>query len=421
MPWSSKSPLGKGVEIMPSLKSIDLSYCYGLTKLAHFSRFPNLVDLNLSGCKNLVGVDPSIGFLKNLLSLNLGFCEKLKNFEIMEEMKSLKCLDLRGTAIKEISSSIGHLISLEKLILRECARLTNVSSSIFELQHLRHLDLFWCDSLVTFPTNSGFSTSLQGKHYDPLFVSLDSCTNLKEILEFPREIDGLNVRCCRALKIISKLSNILEGKDSKMIPRTNLYSCNVLCQNLAQMKKSHLRDDSAEAAPLLALFLSCQQSEFEVLYPVDMLPPKEYPSSSEEGPSSAEEDRLYAESGVPVWFSWRNTGENWPAYKLKIEFPGDFNWENRGLAFCAQSYETFKGPYFRFCAIYINGVRIKEPSEKPEEHPWRLSEDHLWLYYIPFHTIIRRLSESGLPPPSMCLVKFEFEVKGESLERAAST
>lgn len=51
------------------------------------------------------------------------------------------------------------------------------------------------------------------------------------------------------------------------------------------------------------------------------------------------------------------------------------------------------------------------PSRKPEDRWWRLSHGHVWLYYIPFSTIIRQLSDSGLPPPSMCQVKFEFEFK----------
>ncbi|XP_050371427.1 disease resistance protein Roq1-like isoform X1 [Argentina anserina] len=399
MPWSGESPMRKGVKNLQSLKSINLSHCYGLTKLPDFSRFPNLVDLNLSGCKKLVEVDPSIGYLKNIVSLKLGFCEKLQKFEVVEEMKSLKCLDLRGTAIREISSSIRYLVSLEMLTLRQCAKLTNVSSSIFELRHLRHLDLYWCDSLVTFPTQSGSSTSLQGKYYVPLSVSLDSCTSLEEISDFPREIDYVNLRCCRALKKIPDLSKFLEGKESKRIRRMNLYDCKVLCNNLAQTKKNHSQDDSVETA-LLSVFLSChQQSEFEVLYP--------------------------AKSGVPDWFSWRaksggfpwdddfNVEEVRPVYKLHFKFSENVNWYNKGLAFCAHSYLAFKGPYIKFCAIYINGVCIAKPLEKAEEHPWRLSHGHLWLYYIPFHTIIRRLGESGLPPPSTCLLKFEFKVVGE--------
>ncbi|XP_050369388.1 disease resistance protein Roq1-like [Argentina anserina] len=392
LPSSQTSPVGELAKIMQNLKSINLSYCYGLIKLPDFSRFPKLVDLNLSGCKNLVEVDPSIGFSKNLVTLNLGFCEKLLKFEIIEEMKSLKCLDLRGTAIQEISSSIRYLVGLEQLTLRECAKLTSVDCSIFELQHLWHLDLFWCDSLVTFPTRSGSSStdsSLREKHYDPLFVSLDSCTNLQEILEFPREIDYLNARCCRALKQVSALSKILEGKKSKMIRRLNLYDCKVLCYNLAQMKKNHLRDDSAETA-LLSIFLSCHQSEFEVFYP--------------------------AKHGVPEWFSCRNDVNRggclaWSAYKFKFELSRHFNCENKGLAFFAKTYKkTFsKGPYIKYCTISITGISIMDPSKKTEDSRRRLSSGHVWLYYIPFHTIIRRLRENGLPLPTMCLVEFEFE------------
>ncbi|KAK9941349.1 hypothetical protein M0R45_017955 [Rubus argutus] len=403
MPGSCTSPLGQ--ETMQNLKSIDLSNCYGLTKLADFCKFPNLVDLNLSGCKTLVEVDPSIGFLTNLANLNLKFCEKLRKLEIMAEMKSLKSLDLGGTAIKELPSSIGYLINLEKLSLRECAKLTNVPCNIFELQHLQHLDLFWCDSLVTFPTKSESSTSsrtsLQEKHYDPLFVSLDSCTNLVEISEIPRDIDVLDVRCCNALKGISKLSNILEGKESKMARRMNLFACYALCHNLASdyMAKMNLPDNSDQDTALLSLFLSCRQSEFVVSYP-------------------------YV-SGLPNWFFCRKKfiSSCFQAHEFRIEIPGNFKWENKGLAFCARSSRarSFKGAHLRlrFCSIHINinDVCVITPSRKPEDRWWRLSRGHAWLYYIPFDTIIRQLSDSGLPPPSMCRVKLEFEFKRGELEK----
>ncbi|XP_062018134.1 disease resistance protein RPV1-like isoform X2 [Rosa rugosa] len=373
-PWSGKSPLGIGLEIMQSL--MYKSECFGLKRIRVFSRFPNLVDMNMSNCRNLVEI--KIGFLKNLVNLDLGGCWSLRKFEIAEVMESLKSLDLSYTAIKELSSSsIGNLISLEMLTLRACDELTKV------------------------PTESEistiYSTSLQEKHYDPLIVNLSECRNLVEISDFHREIYGLDASGCHALRKISRLSNILEGKESTMIPWMNLHGCDELCNNLAhdyvEKLKKNLPDDSVVTA-LLSLFLSCRQSEFEVAFPG---------------------------SEFPEWFTCRMDFERflWPrdvdkkgsqVYNFRIEFPEDFRWEKKGLAFCLQTererFPWFGDPYFRLCSIYINGVCINKES-KPLRS--RCSGKHLWLCYVPFNTIIRRLSESGLPPPSICLVEFEFE------------
>lgn len=150
---------------MEKLNSIDLAYCEGLTKISEFSRIPNLGDLKVTGCENLVQVDPSVGSLKKLVNLDLSDNKKLTKFEIVGEMNSLKCLDLGRTSMKELPSPIRYLMNLEKLTLEICHKLTKVPWSIFELQHLQHLDLYWCNNLVTFPTKSEFSTN---SNYDPL-------------------------------------------------------------------------------------------------------------------------------------------------------------------------------------------------------------------------------------------------------------
>ncbi|KAM5582385.1 disease resistance protein RPV1-like [Rosa sericea] len=327
MPWSSNSPLGNGLKIMQHMKSIDVSYCSALTRIHDFSIFPNLVKLDLTDCVNLVEVDPSVGFLKHLVSLRLCECRGLRKFEISGEMKSLKYLDLGWTGIKELSISIGCLPNLESLTLTGCSAL------------------------------------------------------------------------CR----VSKLSNILEGKESKMTPRMNLSHCYLLCfylpRQFAKLKKKNIPEDISEVTALMSIFLSCWQSEFHV----------EFPGSE-----------------IPEWFTCRKVFERFPwpkgvetkglqVYNLRIEFPRNFKWENKGgLAFCAQGgVSMFQGSVFRFFAIYINGVCIIEESEPLKDPWWGLSPDHVWMYYAPFDTIIKRLSEAGLPPPStsICVVNFEFEYK----------
>ncbi|KAK9941668.1 hypothetical protein M0R45_007367 [Rubus argutus] len=334
----------------------------------------------------------------------------LGKFEIVGDLRSLKSLNLTRTGIKEFPWPSSSIINLEKVILKGCEELTNVAWCIFELQHLQHLDLSECDNLVTFPTktSSEFSAANSNSnsnvvHYAPLFVDLSGCNNLREISEFPREIHRLDASLCPSLIRISKLTNILEGKEESMIPRMNLFGCFFLMINYGfkiKMKKKKNLPDNLGVTALLCLFLSssCLQSEFQV--------------------------SCFAGVKIPEWFTYRMDCKKllWPedfsekefrALQFRIRFPGNFKWENNlgGLAFCAQidRYDSMDdAPFFRLlCTIYINGdvCIIHEHLEQD----WWFLPGHMWLYYVPFATIMRRLSESRLPPPS--IVNFEIEYK----------
>ncbi|XP_062024020.1 disease resistance protein RUN1-like [Rosa rugosa] len=255
-----KTPLIKGFKNIGYFKSIKLSRCDGLTTIPDFSGLTSLEYLELFYCRDLVEVHPSVGVLRKLVNLELTHCEKLQIFqerinlksletlhlsrcyqlkffpEIEGDMKSLNRLHLSYTDIKELPCSVGNLTGLKSLSLNSCHNLTDIPSSIFYgLQRLEDLDLRLCSKLVTFPTKLEslpppvFSTNLTR-----LQVHLDHCWRLEEISEFPREIDGLYVTDCLSLQRISKLSKILEGKDSKMFGRLDLTDCRRLCNNLAR-------------------------------------------------------------------------------------------------------------------------------------------------------------------------------------------
>ncbi|KAL6203999.1 hypothetical protein ACLB2K_021269 [Fragaria x ananassa] len=345
MPWICTSPVGKRLQIMPNLKSLVLKDCHAVTTFSDFPTFPNLEE---SKIRDTV----------------------FQKFEIVEEMKSLKRLDLSLTSIRELpSSAIRYLTNLEQLTLKACKKLKRVAWNIFELQHLQLLDLSFCHKLVTFPTKSQFSTesaTLQDTHYAPLFVYLKGCWNLVEIGEFPREIYGLDVSGCFELKRISRLSNILVGKDSRMIPWMNSDGCTALYRNLASVvpkMKKNLPDNSKLTA-LLFLFFSCRQSEYQVV--------------------------LYGDH-IPELFTYHMHVKErrlLQVFNFRIDFPENFKWEDKGLAFTAPT----AGEHMKVFRIYINGVSIIEAAGKRENEVQRFPF-FVWLYYLPFDTIIKRLSE----------------------------
>ncbi|KAJ1387135.1 Leucine-rich repeat 3 [Sesbania bispinosa] len=146
------------------------------------SLFPSLNELcwlDISDCESLTSLPIDLCKLKFLRRLYLRGCSNLENFpEIKETMENLTVLILDETAIKELPSSLHHLVGLEVLSLHNCSRLEIIPSSIGSLSKLCKLDLTCCESLETFPS-SIFKLKLTK-------LDLRGCTMLKsfpEILE----------------------------------------------------------------------------------------------------------------------------------------------------------------------------------------------------------------------------------------------
>lgn len=154
---------------------MDFSECQFLTSIPDLSRNPNLKELTLDNCSNLVEVHDSIGFLDNLVSLSLYQCNSLRTFPRRLKLKSLKSLYLEGcislqnfpefdctmeslkfinfayTTIKEMSSSIGNLTGLQDLYIGGCQNLMHLPNSILQLQQLKTLSLGDCSGLRKIP------------------------------------------------------------------------------------------------------------------------------------------------------------------------------------------------------------------------------------------------------------------------------
>ncbi|XP_070663338.1 disease resistance protein Roq1-like [Malus domestica] len=88
---------------LPNLKYIDLSYSNKLKSTPDFNGIPNLEELILWNCKNLVEIHPSIAVLKRLKHLLLNGCESINSLPSEVEMDSLETFDLDGCSnVKKI-------------------------------------------------------------------------------------------------------------------------------------------------------------------------------------------------------------------------------------------------------------------------------------------------------------------------------
>ncbi|ONH90280.1 hypothetical protein PRUPE_8G044400 [Prunus persica] len=163
---------------LPNLKYMDLSGSQNLETTPNFTGIPKLEVLNLERCENLVEIHPSIAFLKWLTDLILNRCKSVKglprevemdslvHFEVEDcsklkkipefsrQMEKLSILNLRGTPIEKLPSSIGRLVGLTLLDVSNCENLWGLSSEICNLKSLQELTVNGCSYSDKRPENS---------------------------------------------------------------------------------------------------------------------------------------------------------------------------------------------------------------------------------------------------------------------------
>uniref|UniRef100_A0A7N2MH25 ADP-ribosyl cyclase/cyclic ADP-ribose hydrolase n=1 Tax=Quercus lobata TaxID=97700 RepID=A0A7N2MH25_QUELO len=164
--------LWKGTKSCEMLKFIKLNRSLKFFETPDFTKIPILEKLILEDCINLRKIHPSIGVHKKLALLNLKGCKNLRSLPGKFEMESLeililsKCSNLKripefgetmkrvsklyldGTAITKLPTSIGNLIGLSSLDVRDCKNLMSLPSTFFNIKSLKDLNLFGCSKLL---------------------------------------------------------------------------------------------------------------------------------------------------------------------------------------------------------------------------------------------------------------------------------
>ena len=138
------------------MKIIKLRFCQSITKLPDLYS-PNLEELDLSLCENLIEVHESIGFLERLKKWDLSYCDKLQILPIMLMLKSLEHFKLRGCSRLEKFPDIHPEMKCLNHLDSSHSGIRELPLSLLYLTGLATLEATCCFKLTKIPVRANKS------------------------------------------------------------------------------------------------------------------------------------------------------------------------------------------------------------------------------------------------------------------------
>ncbi|XP_065628138.1 disease resistance protein RUN1 [Quercus suber] len=241
--------------LFKNLKSINLHYCSSIRILPEFYT-PNLEELDVGCCENLVEVHEAIGSLDKLKRWVLRECKKLQILPSSFRLKSLETIDIGGCVSLEKLPNLGAP-NLRMLLIQGCENLIEVHEAFGSLDKLSSLSLFSCKKLQILPN------TLRLKSLNSLVIS--ECLSL---LKFPNIHPETK---CDFLYISYR--NIQEWPLSLGYPFSGLTQLTLdNCQNLGDFLVSILRSKSTNLRKLEITRVDENIIESHILMKPDFFP-----------------------------------------------------------------------------------------------------------------------------------------------------
>ncbi|XP_068331948.1 probable disease resistance protein At5g66900 [Pyrus communis] len=130
------------LDALPNLMELNIDYCHDLVQLpANLCDLVHLKKLSITNCHKLSVLPADIGKLVNLELLRLRSCAELLELPgSIRNLKVLKFLDISDCfSIKELPEDIGAMCSMEKINMSQCSRLKELPASVMDLKQLNEV------------------------------------------------------------------------------------------------------------------------------------------------------------------------------------------------------------------------------------------------------------------------------------------
>ncbi|PON34600.1 Powdery mildew resistance protein [Parasponia andersonii] len=127
-------------EVLPNLVEINIDYCDDLVELpAGLCDLIKLKKLSITHCHNMCALPEEIGNLDNLEVLRLRSCIDLERLpDSISKLTRLTFLDISDCfSIRNLPEQIGELQSLTNLNMKNCSRLLELPPSVLDLKELK--------------------------------------------------------------------------------------------------------------------------------------------------------------------------------------------------------------------------------------------------------------------------------------------
>ncbi|XLS49652.1 hypothetical protein HN51_010329 [Arachis hypogaea] len=270
--------LEKPFQKFDQLTYMNFSYCQSITQFPSVSGAPNLRDLVLDGCKQLVKIHNSVGFLSKLVYLSASDCTQLRSFlpeiflpsleylsfdlckrlthlpRLRENMDKLLKISVIHTAIRELPLSFASsLCGLEYLDMTNCKQLQCVFTGWFP--KLRTLKIGGCSQLrksLNVDTFFLLEYRLMSLHLSNASLSDDDLEKIMQMFPYLKDLivssncfekipfkhsffwTSLDVSYCLSLKYVLALPSSIQKVDARHCNSLRTYSSSTLW---SQMRK----------------------------------------------------------------------------------------------------------------------------------------------------------------------------------------
>ncbi|KAK1430212.1 hypothetical protein QVD17_12786 [Tagetes erecta] len=359
--FSCIKQIWSGTKGFKELTLLNLSHCNNLRKTPDFTETPNLKELILDGCENLVVIHPSITTLKMLIMLSLKNCKNLKFFPNITKLEPLEHLNLSGCS--NLENLVGYhplwlsLFPLASFLRKFYGPVPLMLPSLSTLGSLRVLNLSRCNLSGASLSNLQSLCSLEeldmsGNDFTSINANLSllsrlsclrliGCKKLQTLPELPSSILNLDAQHCISLQKLPKLSTMFNGGsavfDFKNCPKA-------------------VEDQTVESLLMVLL----PQGRIDIFEEANIFLPG---------------------SRIPRRFSYQSDGD-----AITIELPPHWRYKKlKGLATCAVIIPeniSSRSTYFEIsCSVKnLHGGLIGDTSLSATDEP-NIESDQIWLWY----------------------------------------